>query len=412
MQTMSPRRGYTLVELLVVITIAVILIAAALPIAKRMMDDSRSRDAARLLSGQFTLGRTYAAKNIRPFGVELVLEQPVGAPAGVRHCTRMFLAEVQPAYAGATPAARGVIRLEIGQTKPEFVPLIVPLVDSNSDGQSDQDMAEKAVLLSLIDPGDTCLVKFEYKGDWFRLVRGTADTTNPLNASFPDPQRLYLFISRNPPPAITPTEILGASLSGKAFPPSYFDPLTIGYRYQVLRMPRRVGNPIELPAGTSVDMEYSGMGTSGSEFGLPANRVIVMFAASGAIDGLVLDNLLTAPTGTIHFLVGNVDKVNDPVAAPAGTLANPTNMNLFDARTSNLADANSAWVSVGRNGSIATSDNLPPPIDPTTLSAALVRIFPGDPRQQDLVPTAQADRATYLSHCREVASGRQQMGGE
>ena len=44
----SFHRGYTLVELLVVITIAVILIAAALPIAKRMMDDSRSRDAARL----------------------------------------------------------------------------------------------------------------------------------------------------------------------------------------------------------------------------------------------------------------------------------------------------------------------------------------------------------------------------
>src|SRR5688572_17034993 len=47
--------GYTLVELLVVITIAVILIAAALPIAKRMVDDSRSRDGARLFSGQFTL---------------------------------------------------------------------------------------------------------------------------------------------------------------------------------------------------------------------------------------------------------------------------------------------------------------------------------------------------------------------
>ena len=72
------RRGFTITELLIVIMIAVILIAAALPAFKRVMDDSRTRDGARIVAGHLAMARTHAARTNRPYGVELVLEPPVG----------------------------------------------------------------------------------------------------------------------------------------------------------------------------------------------------------------------------------------------------------------------------------------------------------------------------------------------
>ena len=131
------RRGYTLTELLVVVTIVVVLLAATLPIAKRVMDDSRSRDSARLLAGNLQMAKTYAARNNRPFGLWFELAPVLGfvdvAGQEVRQCTQVFLAEVPPPYAGSTTSSRGIIRIEQGQTVPEFNPLIG--VDNQSRGR-------------------------------------------------------------------------------------------------------------------------------------------------------------------------------------------------------------------------------------------------------------------------------------
>ena len=140
-----------------------------------------------------------------------------------------------------------------------------------------------------------------------------------------------------------------------------------------------------------------------------------MFSPSGAIDGLILDNTLIGATGTVHFLVGQVDKMNVPGGADPD---HATNMIMFNPAKSNLSDVNSVWVSIGRlTGQIATSENLVPPIDEATLSPSTVNVFPGEAavpagRQQVLNPTVPADRATYVQHCREAATGREQMGGK
>jgi prepilin-type N-terminal cleavage/methylation domain-containing protein len=387
------RHAYTLTELLVVVAIVVILLAATLPVAKRVMDDSRTRDSARLLAGNFQMAKTMAARHNRPYGLWFELAPVLGQPATVRQCTQVFLAEVPPPYAGSTTNARGIIRIEQGQTIPEFNPLTG--VDNNpADGYIDIDTAEKSVLLSLIDEGDTCLVKFEFKGDWFHLIRGKA-----TNAAYPDPQRLYA----------------SGSVSGTAIPPAYNTPTSSGFHFQILRSPRRVGNPIELIAGTCIDMEYCGMGVEGGELALPLNRVVVMFAPSGAVDGLILDDTLMGSSGTLHFLVGQVEKMNDPGGADAD---HPTNMIMFDPDKSNLSDVNSVWASVGRqSGQVVTSENLVPPVDRATLSPTTVTIFPLEAvppagRRQTLNPTVSDDRKTYVRYCREAAIGREQMGGQ
>jgi hypothetical protein len=203
-------------------------------------------------------------------------------------------------------------------------------------------------------------------------------------------------------------------MSGSAIPPAYNSPTALGLRFQILRTPRKVGNPIELIAGTCIDTEYCGMGAQGGELAAPANHIVVMFSPSGAVDGLILDNVLMGATGTLHFLVGQVDKMNDPAGADPD---HATNLTMFNPAKSNLSDVNSVWVSVGRlSGQVVTSENLVPPVDQATLSPMSVNVFPGEAavpagRQQVLNPTVFADRATYVQHCREAAIGREQMGG-
>jgi hypothetical protein len=208
-------------------------------------------------------------------------------------------------------------------------------------------------------------------------------------AGYTDPNRFYY---------------LGPS-SSSVWPPAYNIPSSLGFRYQILRQPRRVGNPLEMPAGTCVDIEHSGMGPTGYDtpgvdvtvdggFGEATSRLIVLFQPSGGIDGLYVDNQAIVPTGTLHFLVGRVDKVFLPTGPNP---AHPSGFNAFALETSNLADANNVWVSVGRlNGSITTSENMPDS-EHGTLHAN---------------PWTAAGQAEYLEECRQVATGREQMGGQ
>ena len=64
-----PAAAYTLIELLVVMVILVILIATALPLAKRVMDNDRIREASRQLNAYFAMAKTHAVRTGRPCGL-------------------------------------------------------------------------------------------------------------------------------------------------------------------------------------------------------------------------------------------------------------------------------------------------------------------------------------------------------
>ena len=394
------RGGYTLTELLVVIIILIILLAVTLPAAKKVMEDSRTRESSRQLSAYFTMARARAAQSGRPCGLWLELDTPIGVvdppttvsdpfPIVVRQCTQLYMAEVPQMYSGGTLAAKGIIRTESGQTVAEFVPLS-GVDNSPADGVMDQDMGEKPILLSLIEQGEFFVVKFNYKGDWYKCFRGIS-----TNTTYPDPNRLYY---------------IGA-LTTNITPPGYNSNTSGGFPYQILRSPRRVGNPLELTGGTAIDMSYSGMGPDGIQFNLVKNHLLVMFMPSGAIDGLIADGLPPqAPEGTIHFLVSRVEKINRPIPYPLSS-PNPTyggqntnhvsGYNMFDPATSNLADPLSLWVSVGRlNGSVTTSENYP--------DADHINHTPSDGQG----PWGPEGREEYVHHARELATGREQMGAK
>jgi prepilin-type N-terminal cleavage/methylation domain-containing protein len=357
------RRAYTLTELLVVMIIIGILITATLPIARRVMEDSRTREASRQLHALFTMARTRAAQTGRPFGVWLELNAPLGTSAAavggppnryVRQATRFYLAEVPQAYAGSTLWARARIADSSGSgTGPYYLQL------TTAPGGTFPDNTEMGMLRALINDGESFIARFDYKGEWFRFTRSGTNfvyqgTVNNVNVSAPT----------NP----------------------------AGYPFQILRMPRRVGSPTQLTGGTAVDMSYSGFGRGGNQACLVSNYIAVMFMPSGAIDGVVADGVITTPPGTLHFLVGKVDKVGDPLATNAN---HASGVNFFDLATSNLADPNSLWVSIGRNGSVTTAPNLPD-VEHASHSSGWT----------------PAGMIEFLEECRQDATTREQMGGK
>jgi hypothetical protein len=300
------------------------------------------------------------------------------ATTTVRQVTQLYLAEVQPPYAGGTTVARAEIYNKGNGN--EFVPV-------NAAGI--EDTTEVGYLTDLIVDGETFLVRFDYKGEWYQCQRSGN-------------QFLYKGTAANP----------GAgTLNGLGYPlPPGCNDTSINYvkakPFQILRGPRRVGNPLELTSGACIDLAYSGIGLSGASkaatgintdpvsAGFPVSSgtqptdvkiLTFLFTPAGGVEGVYVNTSFCSPQGTVHLLVGRVDKVDNP----AGTSQHASGLNFYDPEHSNLADGTSLWVSIGRtSGTVTTSENLP-----------------------DSSWTAWANRTGYIAAARQIATGREQMGG-
>jgi hypothetical protein len=411
-----PKSGYTLAEMLIVVTIMIMLVAIALPSVKRVMEDSGTREASRQLNAYFAMAKSRAVQTGRPCGIFMVCDPPLGgAPTNtppqwpLRQVTTMFLAEIPPPYSGGTVGARGRIMPHLS------VPNTFCFYPLYYNGASYQlDTTERDLIWSLIAPGEEFAIRFEYKGPWFVCVRDLS--TGELVYDSPSRTGMTTAGLTSPIPP-------GMNNSSTALP---------GYTYQIVRMPRRIGNPLEMPPGTCIDLAYSGMGPSNAGFyynnfglSIPASManvqsLAIMFSPDGNIDSMYVasktDMLKFVPPTTVHFLVGKIEKVNNPQGASTTTAAG---FNMYDPESSNLADPLSLWVSVARtSGLVITSENQPPIVDMNSLSATNIILNAGTPQQRaPYSPTDETfalitgNTSTYLTFCRQLATNREQMGG-
>jgi prepilin-type N-terminal cleavage/methylation domain-containing protein len=415
----SRPRGYTLVELLIVMVIIVILIATALPLVRRVMDNDRVRESSRQFSAYLNMAKTRAMQTGRPCALLLELEAPLGVvdpiwdpmlpkPAVVRQCTKLYLAEVPPSFAGSTQTSKGRIRPSLTALAPmpdgtgspvyEFYPLYLYTDPMTMAQDYRPDTTELAYLYSLIPAGDQFLIRFNHMGTWYICQRGK--TGNPY--PYDDPDR-FVYTKRTILGSTTPEPPGLNDYSPNTTPPS--PPGNAGYSYQIMRTPQPVGDPLELTGGTCIDLCYSGMGLYGNtsrlefdpvtdldghNFELPRVALGIVFTPSGGVSALYGDGIgPQAASGTLHFLVGRVAKMD----APYGDTDGDTVPNMFEIEHSNLADATSLWVSIGRlNGNVTTSENMP------NTAWTDYTVSPG--------------AKNYLSNARSIATGRQQMGGQ
>ena len=144
--------------------------------------------------------------------------------------------------------------------------------------------------------------------------------------------------------------------------------------FQITRQPVRAsGAPLELPPGTTIDLQWSGLGLSGQEMDGNAagatQNIVIMFTPTGSIDRIYGFNY-TAP-GMVHLLVGRVDQLTALQDNPA------------DLTKSNLADPTVSWVSIGHlTGTVTTAENY-----------------------------VIAPASTTVASAREIAKSKQTMGG-
>jgi len=361
------RRAYTLTELLVVIIIMVILVAVSLSLVKRVMDSDRVRASSRQFSAYISKAKTQAAIAGRPAGLVLVLAAPLGTTDNpqpalvVRQCTQLYLAEVPPNYQGSVQSARG--RIMPSSASLGSYELVILTPDPATAGSYIADTIEMAYLQSLIDDGDAFTVRFDHKGAWYRCHRTGGqflyDGLTTMGTAVPVPPQMTA--SQHP-----------------------------GFAFTIQRAPVPVGDPMELTGGACIDLTYSGAGPSGNGFILHRQSLAIMFWPDGSIRALYPDGTgPVAPDGNLHFLMGRVSKMDLPLGP---NLDHPSTMNMFDPNKSNLASADSLWVSINRaNGQVTSSENTPD-TDPT-----------------DFTPGGQA---AFLSRARSVATGGQQMGGQ
>lgn len=353
------RSGYTLVEMLIVVSIMITLIAITLPVAKKVMDGSQGREASRQLNAYLAMAKARALQTGRPCGLYLPFQLPLGhtdpslTPAQipqywpVRAVTQIFLAETPQHYSGSTTNARG--RINGGNF---FTCDLTGAVDT----------VEAAYLGSLLGPNEQFLVRFNFKGDWYICNNAGGNTFNYIRP-----------------------------LQGSVQPPAAVS------QFQILRSPRPIGNALDLPQGTCIDITYTGVGNSGRQFPLPgslnniAGGLYVMFSPNGSIDSMYVNSLPTVPpAGSLYFLIGKIEKVgtNDPFVLASSNFNSAIYANKD---ISNLADPASLWVVVSRStGQVMTAENMP--------SASAIGATPTDIRP-------------YLLACRQAAIHGEQMTG-
>jgi prepilin-type N-terminal cleavage/methylation domain-containing protein len=321
-------RGVTLLELLIVMTIMLMVTAAAIPVVMPALQNRRMREASRLASSFISGARARAIETGRPAGV--MIERFNGLPFSMN----LSYVEVPPPYAGDTRISRAV--------------LTVAGVFPTQNARITNFPAVDVLWKNSVRFGD--VVRFNYKGPTYVLAS---------QATLPDPNAGKVIID---PPNVTPWHLIGAM--PLSFPPNYGGPT--GVPYEIFRQPvRSSATPLQLPEGTVIDLMNSGV--AGNVFPPVAvppamwpttppvtfNPVIV-FSPNGSVASVAQGptGALARPQGPIFLLLGRRELMAD--VSRSGTAEN-----MFDsaAKPENLYLSN-FWVTVGyQTGQVTVAEN-------------------------------------------------------
>ncbi len=329
------RRGVTLVEMLIVISIIVILTAASLKLIAPA-EDRRVREAARAVNVYISSARSRAIELGRPCGVIFRRANGTNFPTA---STMLDQCEVPPTYAGDTTDA--VVRVMLAGLSPPTLKIQIRTGDFSNN---------------LIRPGD--LIQFNNQGPFYNIAVPDSSGTPPdfpMDASGDG----YIDFS-NASPLTTPPWIdahyFTVTLNTQETPMQVL-PWTGAWSapvaFKIMRQPvKSAASPLQLPAGAVVDLDFSG--TDYQTFQNPPGYsydVAVIFSPNGSVEGYYWNNLRYPALGPIFILVGSRSRVRDFRVAAQQLPATP---NLND--LPNWADLSSTWITINYQTGMAVSD--------------------------------------------------------
>ncbi len=367
------RKGLTLIELLIVISVSVLLLAAAVPLLRIPLQGRKVREASRQLNAVLTRVKARAAEIGRPVGLMIRRADPA-LGNGSFYSSQLFIAETPPPYAGDESLAVAMVPAPttpglpagrmtppppaVGFTAPPYVEAVHRPFTTRVIGS--------ALLPKIVAVGD--LIRFDFKGTTYEIleivVPDPANNPDIVDIWFRVPARRALPVGMGAPPRMTDVVFQ-----------IFRSPLQLGSFSTTGQTTIRAGaSPINLPNGVVIDLSVSGMEPAANQFtpadpsdlntwtpsGTPdTTDVVIMFEPDGTVQYVYHGTYLPGspptlrlsrfdPTGTIYLLVGRLEQV-----LPGGD-AFARGPDEF----SNLMDPESLWVAIShRSGKVTTAEN-------------------------------------------------------
>ncbi|TWU22900.1 hypothetical protein Pla52o_24320 [Novipirellula galeiformis] len=305
--------AFTLVELLIVLSIFLVLTAVALPTVRSLVSDQKASKMARSITAFFDESRGLAISKGQYVGVRIErLKNTNTFDFGTSASMRLRRLSGVPPYRGDTPGANVTVTVNIGTGK---ALLEFPINDS--------------FLLTLYGDPNAPIKS----GDLIELAGGR---TFPLE-----------FQSINATHVVASIDLLGnqaSSYSTGDIPTFPLGPRYIANgtgKYAIHRSPVVSSSaPLSLTRGLAIDLNYSGIGVSGNQFAPVTSAVNesidILFGPDGRVEYASTNGIggKGPPEGMIYLCLGTSDGVQD-----SGSL-----FSTQKGAVANVMDPDSIWI--------------------------------------------------------------------
>lgn len=365
-----PRKAFTLVELLVVLVIFLILVAIALPIVKGLISDQKATRTAQNIEAFLNSARSRAIAEGRTVGVRF---ERLGN-ANYARSTSLRLRQLVgvPAYSGDAADATAVLSgtpVNTASFNTSDSPLLYLSSQILNDGDDSNDYLAPIQIGDMLElPGGRSVP--------ITVIGVVTGSTVPVSFQLRENQEIDV----------------GGTIYNTSKFPLWASSSAVGgkMKYRIHRSPMpSTSTVMSLPQGMAVDLNYSGVGISNSEFAPAASgdviAVDILFNASGSVSHVIhdTDHGREFPNGLIYFCVGEIDGV---ASLESGALDDPFSQN--NTLTTNIMNTDSLWVVINpASGRVTTV--------PMAIVAPLVGPTSTDPT--DAVYQAKVEAARYFA---------------
>jgi prepilin-type N-terminal cleavage/methylation domain-containing protein len=349
----APRRGLTLIELLVTIVIMVTVLAGVLPLVSPNNNSRKIREASRQLNSLLAQAQSQAARDGRPVGIAFREAESGGALNGM--AVEAYLIAEPPPFSGFSEFSRVVVGedpdgLSYGSEGADNI--------KGNSGELFEATLRRRKLWNL-----TFMLYGNQEQVPPRMIR-IGDAVDVEGNQFliiddPDPDGKPNQIDPDTGYVIPTVELRAVWLNENG------QQLSPGVKsYSIRRQPVNTSEqPLQFPRGIGIDLEASGA----DGFGVPNSldnggptTIGIMFSPNGSLDSLYRNNRRMDGVEQVFLLLGLVENGNSAARGYEDFyFATTVDDDELAQRRSriNWLNGDTRWVSVNRAGRIVTAEN-------------------------------------------------------